>query len=68
MIRNWLATLAVAGVLSSGLLAARRADDNERINAILAQADRQGVASVSDRARDLHDLGSKIAPALKAKI
>jgi C-terminal peptidase prc len=66
-----MAALAVAGVLSSGLLAAGRGvrvDDDERINSILAQADRQGVATVSDRARDLLQLGTKVAPALKAKV
>jgi C-terminal peptidase prc len=68
LIRNWLAALAVTGALSGGLLAAGQGDDNERIGAILAQADRQGVVSISDRARDLKDLGSKIAPALKAKV
>jgi C-terminal peptidase prc len=68
VIRNWLAALAVAGVLSSGLLAAVRRDDDERINSILAEANRQGVASISDRARDLRQLGTKVAPALKAKI
>lgn len=67
MIRNWLAALAVAGALSNGFLAAG-GDDDERIDAILAQAEKQGVVSVYERARDLRQLGTKIAPGLKAKV
>src|SRR5258705_12181195 len=66
VIRNWLAALAVAGIFSNGFAAG--GDDDERIDAILAQAEKQGVTSVFERARDLRQLGTKIAPGLKAKV
>jgi len=66
VIRNWLAALAVAGIFSNGFAAG--GDDDERIDAILAQAEKQGVSSVYERARDLRQLGTKIAPGLKAKV
>jgi C-terminal peptidase prc len=66
VIRNWLAALAVAAALSNGFLAG--GDDEERIDAILAQAEKQGVTAVYERARDLRQLGTKIAPGLKAKV
>lgn len=69
---NWWTPLALAGVLSSGLfsggLLANGGGDDERVNAILAQAERQGTVAVCDRARDLRLLGTKIAPELKARI